>query len=162
MSLVVRILGGNNMTSINERLYALCSDYIKNLETEIKKTIAEVRESAHNETKSSAGDKYETAREVMQQEIDRNMARLNEVNKLKATLDAITPTPKGDTALPGSIVYTNNGNFFISISAGPLTLDDTRFYAISAASPIGAKLMAKKAGYTFDLNGKTFVVERVG
>jgi transcription elongation GreA/GreB family factor len=147
--------------TLHEQLYQLCHDYITNLEAEIKKAIAEVRESSANETKSSAGDKYETAREMMQQEIDRNQGRLNEVSKLKATLDTITPTEKGDKIQPGSIVYTNNGNFYISISAGPLTLDGTRYYAISAASPIGIKLVGQKAGYSFELNGKVFVVEKV-
>ena len=149
------------MSTLHQQLHSLCRDYITGNEAEIKKAIAEIRESAANETKSSAGDKYETAREMMQQEIDRNQARLNELNKLKATLDSIVPAVKGDIVLPGSVVYTNNGNFYISISAGPLMLDGTRFYAISAASPIGAKLAGQRAGYSFELNGKRFVVEKV-
>jgi transcription elongation GreA/GreB family factor len=149
------------MTALKERLYLLCGDYIRNRETEIKKIIAEIRAAASNETKSSAGDKYETAREVMQQEIDLNMARLNELNKLKAALEHITPTQQGTVALPGSVVYTNNGNYYLAISAGQLKVDNVIFYAISAASPIGSKLVGKKAGDSFELNGKMFVIEKV-
>jgi transcription elongation GreA/GreB family factor len=59
------------------------------------------------------------------------------------------------------VVYTNNGNFYISISAGQLKVDDTNFYAISVASPIGSKLAGKKAEDSFELNGKKFVIENV-
>src|SRR3954469_10517152 len=115
------------MPSLKEQLYLLCGDYIRNREAQIKKIIGEAREAASNETKSSAGDKYETGREVMQQEINLNMARLNELNKLKATLEHITPTQKGTVVVPGSVVYTNNGDFYIAISAGQLKVADTTF-----------------------------------
>ena len=48
------------MSKLKEQLYLLCVEYIKKRETEIKKTIAEVSEAANNDTKSSAGDKFET------------------------------------------------------------------------------------------------------
>ena len=149
------------MATLKEQLYLLCAEYIGNREAEIKKTIAEVREATANETKSSAGDKYETTREVMQQEIDLNMARLNELRKLRATLEHITPTQEGAIALPGSVVQTNNGNFYIAVSAGQLKVDGKTFYAISAASPVGAKLVGRAVGYSFELNGKRFQVEDV-
>jgi transcription elongation GreA/GreB family factor len=149
------------MAALKEQLYLLCSEYISKREAEIKKVIADAQEAAANDTKSSAGDKYETGREMMQQEISQNQGRLNELNKLKATLEHISPTQKGAVALPGSIVYTNNGNFYIAISAGVLKADGTGFYAISAASPVGAKLMGQRVGYEFELNGKKFVVEGV-
>jgi transcription elongation GreA/GreB family factor len=147
--------------ALKEQLYLLCSDYISNREAEIKKVIADAQEASSNETKSSAGDKYETGREVMQQEINLNKARLNELNKLKATLEHIMPTQEGTIAVPGSVVYTNNGNFYIAISAGQLKAGDTIFYGISAASPIGARLMGREAGYSFVVNEKTFIIEKV-
>ena len=146
---------------LKEELYQFCVDFVSNREAEIKKLIAEAQDAANNETKSSAGDKYETGREVMQQEINLNLARLNELGKLRTTLEHITPTQTGTTALPGSVVYTNNGNFYISISAGKMTVDGTSFFGISAASPIGSKLLGKEVGYSFDLNGKKFVIENI-
>jgi len=146
---------------LKEELYQLCIDFVCNRETEIKKLIAEARDAANNETKSSAGDKYETAREVIQQEINLNLARLSELGKLRATLEHITPTQTGAVALPGSVVYTSNGNFYISIGAGKIAVNSTIFFSISAASPIGSKLLGKKVGYSFDLNGNKFVIEKI-
>jgi hypothetical protein len=149
------------MSALKEQLYQQCCDYLSKKEAEIKKLIAETRESSANETKSSAGDKYETTREVLQQEIDLNLSRLNELNKLKTVLGYILPTQTGSTISPGSVVYTNNGNFYISISAGKIKADGTSFYAISSASPIASKMLGQKAGYSFDINNKRFEVKAV-
>ena len=149
------------MTALKEQLYQLCGEYINNREAEIKKVIAEAQDAAANETKSSAGDKYETGREVMQQEIDLNLGRLNELKKLRSALEHISPDQSGDMVLPGSVVYTPNGNFYIAISAGQLKIDGKQFYAISVASPIGQKMVGQKAGHTFELNGKTFSITGV-
>jgi transcription elongation GreA/GreB family factor len=149
------------MSKLKEQLYLLCWEYIKKREAEIRKIITDAQEAANNDSKSSAGDKFETGREVMQQEIDLNLARLNELNKLKLVLEKILPVQKSATALPGSVVLTNNGNYYITIGAGLLKVDDTVYYAISAASPIGTKLAGKKADDEFTLNGKRYIVERV-
>ncbi len=146
---------------LKEELYRFCVDFVGKREEEIRQVIAEAQDAANNETKSSAGDKYETAREVIQQEINLNLARLNELGKLKATLERIEPAQTGGVVVPGSVVYTNNGIFYIAISAGKIVLGDASYFGISAASPIGAKLMGKEAGHSFDLNGKKIVVEKV-
>ena len=149
------------MTELKRQLYSLCAEYITNRETAIKNTIAEAREAANNETKSSAGDKYETGREVMQQEIDLNLTRLNELKKLRSTLERIVPDRKCVTAQPGAVVNTNNGNYYIAISAGQLKVNGTTYYAISAAAPIGMQMAGLKEGDTYLLNGKKVVIEQV-
>ena len=97
----------------------------------------------------------------MQQEIDLNITRLNELNKLKQSLERIIPDQTGSSVMPGSIVRTSNGNYYISIGAGKLKVDDTTYYAISAESPIGEKLAGQKTGHAFDFNGKKIVIESV-
>ena len=149
------------MSKLKQQLYILCGEYITNHEAEIKKTIAEIREAAGNETKSSAGDKYETGRETMQQEIDLNITRLNELNKLKQTLERIIPEQTGNTVMAGSVVRTSNGNYYIAIGAGKLKVDDIIYYAISAESPIGEKLAGQTKGYAFVFNGKNFVIDSI-
>ena len=149
------------MSKLKQQLYILCGEYIKVREAEIKKILEEAREAANNETKSSAGDKYETGRETMQQEIDLNITRLNELNKLKQSLERIIPDQTGSTVMPGSVVRTSNGSYYISIGAGKLKIDDTTYYAISAESPIGEKLAGQKTGHAFDFNGKKIVIESV-
>src|ERR1700761_2197135 len=116
--------------------------------------IKEAQQASKDDTKSSAGDKYETGRAMMQQETDRNLAQLNEANKLKVALNTIGTTGSQPISDSGSAVITNNGNFYIAISAGALTVNDTTYFAISPASPIGSKLKGQKVGDEFSLNGK--------
>lgn len=149
------------MSKLKQQLYLLCGEYIAGREAEIKKLIAEIREAANNETKSSAGDKFETGRESMQQELDLNISRLNDLGKLKQSLDRIIPEQGGSTITMGSVVRTSNGNYYIAIGAGKLKVDDVTYYAVSAESPIGEKLVGQKAKHAFDFNGKKFVIESV-
>ncbi|MDB5156930.1 MAG: 3-oxoacyl-ACP synthase [Mucilaginibacter sp.] len=123
--------------------------------------IDEAQQASKDDTKSSAGDKYETGRAMMQQETDRNMAQLNEANKLKVALNSIATTTESKQVENGSIVITNNGNFYLAISAGVLTVDGESYFAISSASPIGLKLKGLKAGDQFILNGKDYKITSV-
>lgn len=149
------------MAALKEQLHRLCTEYLASREAEIKDTITGIRTAAAGETKSSAGDKYETTREVMQQEIDLNLARLQKLRIMSATLSRISPAQNSVIAGPGAIVYTTNGNYYIAISAGRIQSGPDVFYAISAASPLGAMLAGKKAGHTFQLNGQTFTIQEI-
>ena len=144
------------MSTIKEALYNQCFDYVATRMQAAQQGIDEATQAAKDETKSSAGDKYETGREMMQQETDRNMAQLTEANKLKVALNAISISSSSNTADAGSVVKTNNGNFYLSISAGSLTVDGITYFAVSPASPIGIKLKGLKTGDEFSLNGKAY------
>lgn len=149
------------MGSIKQELYRLCVAYVADRKTLLEQAIADAREAANNDTKSSAGDKYETGREMMQQEIDMNQTRLNELGTMSLILERIDLANVSQVVIPGSIVHTNNGNYFIAISAGQLKFDNTSYYAISSASPIGSKMMGQKVGSTFSLNGESYTVKAI-
>lgn len=117
--------------------------------------------SANEETKSSAGDKYETGRAMMQLELEKNAVQLAEATKLKLTLDQIDPGKKSDVVQLGSLVSTTQGHYYISISAGKFDMKGTTVFAVSAASPVGAKLLGLKKGDNVDFNGKTFLITEV-
>lgn len=147
--------------NIKLHLHQLCSECIAATIYDAENAIADAREASQNETKSSAGDKYETAREMMQQEIDMNTTRLNKAKAQQQLLNLI-PTDKTFTSVqPGAVVKTNNGNFYIAISAGQLIADGEKYYAVSIESPIGLQLKQRKAGDNFTLNGKQYTIASV-
>ncbi|OOQ58955.1 3-oxoacyl-ACP synthase [Mucilaginibacter pedocola] len=149
------------MNDIKEQLHALCVAYVKGRMQAAEQAIAEAQEAANNDTKSSAGDKYETGREMAQQETNRNLAQLNEANKLMVALNQIPMKGNAATADAGSLVITNNGSFYIAISAGALAFDGKNYFAVSPASPIGLKLKGKKMGEEFNLNGKNYLISEI-
>lgn len=143
------------MKELKLELYNLCLKHITDSIREIEAAITDRREAMHNETKSSMGDKYETTREMLQQDINMNMDRLNKVKADEATLQAINPESLSEIIVPGSLVQCSNGNFYIAISVGHFTISEAKYYAVSVSSPIGTQLKGKKAGDTFVLNGKS-------
>ncbi len=149
------------MSNLKEQLYKMCIDYVQKRINEAKLGIEDAQYAAIEETKSSAGDKYETGREMMQQETDRNQGLLNEANKLMVALSRVNYNTTSTTADAGSLVTTNNGSFFVAISAGSLTVDGKVFFVVSPASPIGAKLAGRKAGDEFSLNGRDYRIESI-
>lgn len=149
------------MADIKEKLHHLCMAYVDDRIASAQQAITAARESANDDTKSSAGDKYETGREMMQQEIDRNRKQLEESQKLKLVMEQIDPGKSTDMVQNGSLVNTNYGKFYISISRGQVLLDDSNYFAVSSVSPIGIKLMKQKAGHEFDFNGKLFRIESI-
>jgi transcription elongation GreA/GreB family factor len=149
------------MIDLKKELYNQCLNYVQKSMEAAQLAINEAQKASTDDTKSSAGDKYETGREMMQQETDRNMKQLNEANKLKVALNKINPNIVADKVETGSLVLTGNGNFYIAVSAGILTVDDEKYFAISPASPIGLKLMGQKAGAEFKLNDKIYHIKTV-
>ncbi len=149
------------MTNIKQELHSLCLASIEQSITEIESAIAERREAMHNETKSSMGDKYETTREMLQQDINMNMERLNKAKQDLATLQRIEPNSSSEIINEGSLVLTNNGNFYLSVSAGKYKVDGLLYYAISITSPIGLQLKSKKSGEEFLLNNRSYKILKV-
>jgi len=124
--------------------------------------MAAAQESSNSETKSSAGDKYETGRAMAQQERDRHAAQLHEAQQLLAAMQKINPELACDTVRLGARVATSLGLFYVSIGAGQLrTADGQEFLAVSAGAPIMAALGGKRAGEEVVFNGKRVRVEAV-
>ncbi len=149
------------MIEIKEKLYLLCNDYIANRVAVIKQNIAEAQEAANDDTKSSAGDKFEVGREMMQQEIELNFGRMGEMLKLKQALENINPSHKNTLVSPGALIQTTAGTYYMSIGAGKLALNGITYYAISHEAPIALLMNGKQAGDDFILNGKTVKIEHI-
>jgi transcription elongation GreA/GreB family factor len=149
------------MQNIKTSLFELCLKFIQERVQTAEFALKQAREASNDDTKSSAGDKFETSREMMQQDIDRNKRLLIDAEENQRVLNSLKDAPFSESARNGSLVYTNNGNFYLSISAGQLQLDKELFFAISAVSPIGKLLLGKKKGEQFDFNGKKYQINEV-
>lgn len=147
--------------SVKIKLYELCVAFVEQRIASSQKAIEHAQLAANEETKSSAGDKYETGRAMMQLEIEKQSVQLAEAMKLKHVLSQINPEKTTETIQSGSLVSTDQGNFYISISAGKLDLEGMTYFAVSPVSPIGALLIGKKSGDAILLNGKTFTIRKI-
>ena len=138
-----------------EIIHQKISEKIQKLE----QLIAETRAS-NNDTKSSMGDKYETSREMLQQEINNLQIQLNEHLKSQQILKNINPNPHKIVTL-GSLVETEKGMFFIAISLGELSFNQEKIFVISAESPLAKAMNGKKTGESFVVNNLTQIIKNI-
>lgn len=143
------------MSSIKSTLYQRCLDFINQRIQGIQEVMREAQLSADEETKSSAGDKYETGRSMLQLDMEQQSARLTEAFKTKNELEQLSQLTANDFVMPGSLVMTDQSNFYIAISAGKIETGGKVYLAVSPASPVGLKMMGLKKGESFELNGKS-------
>ncbi|OEK09668.1 3-oxoacyl-ACP synthase [Flavivirga aquatica] len=129
--------------NIKQNLYNQCLEFIDNRLKTVQKTMQEIQESLLSETKSSAGDKHETGRAMLQLEREKAGNQLAEINKIKENFSKIDIEKFSNIIGLGTVVYTSQANYFIAISAGELKVNKDTFYAISPNTPIGQLLIGK-------------------
>lgn len=117
------------------------------------------QDSANEETKSSAGDKYETGRAMAQIERDRHAQLFDQLRQERAVLDRIDPDFVFQRVGLGALVTTSVGVFFVSVSAGMVVVEGQKVIAMSPQSPLGASLMGKQAGDSFLFQQKKGIIE---
>jgi len=123
-----------------------------------QKMMDDAQDSANNETKSSAGDKFETGRAMMHMERDKNAQQLSEARKLELFLSQIKSDKMFDRVAFGSVVQTDFGNYFISIAAGRILVDEKKYFAISPQAPLAKELMQKEKGDMITFNDKSIKI----
>jgi len=146
---------------IKQNLFNLCLESIDSRFQTIQNTISEIQESLTSETKSSAGDKHETGRAMLQLEREKAGNQLAEINKTKVALSKIDISNTSQTVGLGSVIYTNQANYYIAISAGELTYNNQKFYAISPNTPIGLLLIGKTVNDAITFRAQNFKIESV-
>ncbi len=122
-------------------------ELLKKLKYE-EKTLAAIIASRNSDTKSSAGDKFETAREMAQIEINKQEIQ---IEKNKQFLNTIKKQE-------GSLITTDKGVFFILIPYGTLQVNDATVFCISEQAPITKLLLTTKAGSAFTFGTHTYTI----
>ncbi len=127
----------------------------------IEAALADLKESGANETKSTAGDKHETALAMLQIEQANFRAQLTDAQEKKAMLQKLNPSIVTKEIRIGSLVITNKNTVYISAALGKQMIDAAEIVAISPQSPLGAKLIGREIGASVDINGNVFNIEKV-
>ncbi len=130
--------------SIKTQLFDFCKSFADNRIYRIRKEMIGFKEALDDETKSSAGDKYETGRAMLQLELEKAGVQLAEADKMTKILDLINIKTQANFVGLGNLVKTTKANYFIGISAGEIKLDKLVVYCISSETPIGKLLLGKK------------------
>ena len=149
------------MKEIKEALFAACEEYIAKRVATAKEAIADAKAAAANETKSSAGDKYETGRAMAQIAEAQAQGQLSEAGKLAEGLALVQKASSGEAVGMGSLVITPMARYFLAISVGKVSLDGVDYFVVSPGSPIGQALQGAKAGESVTFQGRSIQVREV-
>jgi len=147
-----------NDLEIKRKLFQFCNHFIDARLQTIQKQIEEIQFSLLSETKSSAGDKHETGRAMLQLEREKAGNQLSEIVKVKEALYKINTENRSQTIGLGSVVYTTQNNYYVAISSGELVFEGDKFYAISPNTPIGQLLIGKIVGDEVVFKDKKFKI----
>lgn len=147
--------------AVKKELYAFCQSYVDGRISRIKSHMLQLQESLDSETKSSAGDKHETGRAMLQLELEKSGEQLAAAEGLKSALQQIRPAPTSPTIGSGSLVNTSKANYFISISAGEYNIGALKVFCISTNTPIGLLLLGKSKGATVHFRDELITILEV-
>jgi transcription elongation GreA/GreB family factor len=146
---------------LKKLLFENCFDFVANRAKTVQDIIASNQKSLQSETKSSAGDKHETGRAMLQLEMEKASQQLASIDQMKAILHKINPEIISKNVQLGSVVITSLANYFLTIGMGKIEIDKKEYYAVSPSSPIGKKLLGSKAGDILLFNEKKFEILEV-
>ncbi|HEY9116556.1 MAG TPA: 3-oxoacyl-ACP synthase [Roseivirga sp.] len=127
---------------------------IASLEAEVEN----LKTSAASDTKSSMGDKYETAREMINLEKEKISEQLADAQRMKQSLESIEVETQNPKAALGSLIKSSTCYFYLSVSLGKVVVNGKEVFVISPASPIGKGLMGLQVNNSIEFAGK---IERI-
>ena len=123
--------------------------------------ISALTEDSINDSKSSAGDKHETALSMMHIEQEKINKKLSEILIQKLVLDKINPNLMSKKIALGSIIKTNGMILFMCTALPKIVVDSQTIIAVSTQSPLGSKLLGNEIGFKFEINTTKYILEEV-
>jgi hypothetical protein len=147
--------------TFKEQVYKQCMELLNNKVDVLRQALNDLKESASNETKSTAGDKHETALAMLQIEQENTNKQLENLLSQKLLLQKLIPTVTAKRVANGALVKTNRGYLFLSIALGKITVNGITVIALSPQSPLGSKLMGINKTESISMNGTTYFIDSI-
>lgn len=147
--------------TFKEKVYQQYLQIIKDKILSLETILNDLNESAKNETKSTAGDKHETALAMLQIEQENTRKKLAEAIEQKTQLERINIHKKSDSIIKGSLIKTDKGYYFLSLGLGKIIIEETTITALSPQSPLGTQLIGLKIQQSAAINNVQYIIQNV-
>jgi hypothetical protein len=123
-----------------------CINLIQERMNSLRKSMNDAQDLANEETKSSAGDKYETTRAMGHLEKDMYARQLVETGKEMASLMGIDCSIINTTVAPGSLLRCKSISYFVLAGIGKIDFNGELIYVISPNAPVAKSIIGKTKG----------------
>lgn len=121
-------------------------------------SIERLNQDAQNDTKSSAGDKYETSMEMLKQEQNKLSERLKQARQRRHNLHQLTPHPLSVVG-PGALFLANSQWYYMSVALGKINFENVAVFCLSPQAPVSQSFKGKKLGETLVFQDKSYTIE---
>ena len=118
-------------------------------------------ESRDMDLKSSVGDKHETSRAKIQNDLDHYYSQLMILESQINILNKIDLSIKYNKIAQGALIETNKGIFFISTGIGKIVIENKIIFAVSMISPIGMAMKDKRELQSFNFRNISYTINRI-
>jgi hypothetical protein len=149
------------MQSFKQHIIHYCLDYLTQKVNSLNIILREVNEAGNAESKSSAGDKHETAKAMAQLEQEKLGNQLKEAELQLVEFEKINFTKIFQSIEQGCLVETNKGYFLIASSIGKIEVDGKTVFVISNKSPLVLKLNGSKQKDTVMFNDVSYIINTI-
>jgi len=150
------------MNEFKNAVYQTAISQLKQKEALLAEERKNIIESILEEEKNSAGDKYETSRETMTQDLN-SLEKQIKQSKLDLEelyrLQAIKDTPP--TVQEGTLVQLGTDWFMLAVSIGQVKVSDKQVFLLSKNSPLGELLVGRKKKEAIQFRGKPQTITEI-
>lgn len=147
--------------SLKSNIYSACLKLLDDKILAHQSAMHDLTEGLGNDSKSSAGDKHETARAMMQIEYQKIDNQLQEALMQKELLEKMHSDTASEHIIKGSLVKTNKGYLFLSVPLGRINIENVSVMVLSPESPLGKQLLGLKTNESTTINKITYVIEEI-
>ena len=147
--------------AFKNKLKRWAQDHIEQRITAARAVINQAQESANNEEKSSAGDKYETGRAMGHLQQEMHARQLTEYIKELATLHSIHTDTLYTEGRSGAFLQGEPIAFFIAAGLGKQVIEGRTIFFLSPHAPLAKLLQNKKPGDGITFNTIKTTIQEV-
>jgi len=147
--------------TVKFKLLDACRHYVEQRLGTATLAMNNAQQAANAEGKSSAGDKYETGRAMMQIERDTAARQVEEALKMKRVVDQIDPSVTHQRIALGSLAITTLFNVYVAIGTGKMEIEGEPFVIVGPESPLAKVLLGRVASEQFTFNNRVNTILRI-
>ncbi|HQV01259.1 MAG: hypothetical protein JNK61_08335 [Bacteroidia bacterium] len=125
----------------------------------LKQTINDLQLAANNESKSTAGDKHDTSKAILQQQVAMHHQQLIVAQNQSKQAEAL-PVAINDLPTLGSLIYANEQCFYIGMGIGKKTINNTEIILLAPTAPLAQFFIGLKNKTEGVFNSKTYTIKQ--
>lgn len=141
-----------------QQLHRHCVQILQDRVQQAQEAMDAAQRDANSETKSSAGDKYETGRAMAHLDKERHTRTHASALHDLYRLQQVSVTDVCTEIEVGALVSTNRGCYYLVVGLGKVVVEEIAYQVVSPESPIGAFLLEAEVWDVENFRGQTMEI----